>query len=172
MKILLGAHGTGKSTLLKEVRKELPSYYITDGFSRPVTKLGSLLGFSNLTKQTILNELTLWAYENHLNQKNIISTRSIVDCIIYSQILTPELDLEQLITCFETTKHKVEYFFYIPVEFPFVADELRTSDEWEELQVKIDQEIRSFITTHIPREKVVTIRGTVDERVDRIINYL
>ena len=170
MKILLGSHGTGKTTLLKEVATKFPDYYVTDGFSRPALKIGRTLGLDHEEKQYVINELSAWAYENYLTHKNVISTRSIVDCIIYSQILTPELDIEDLITLFEETKDQVEYFFYIPIEFVFEhGDPDRLSHE---LQVKIDEVIKDFIEKHIPNEKVVTLTGTVEERLSQISQYL
>ncbi len=169
MKILIGSHGTGKTTLLKEVSTRFPNYYVTDGFSRPVLKIGRMLELSNNEKQYAINELSAWAYENYLTHKNVISTRSLVDCIIYSQILTPDVDIENIITLFEETKDQVEYFFYIPIEFDFVDDPDRLSHE---LQVKIDGIIQEFIKKHIPAEKVVTLTGTVQERLNQISKYL
>lgn len=169
MKILLGSHGTGKTTLLKEVALKFPEYYVTDGFSRPVISISHNLELDSNEKQYVINELSAWAYQNYLNHKNVISTRSIVDCIIYSQILTPGLDIENLITLFEETKSRVEHFFYIPVEFDYVADPYRLS---RELQVKIDKVIVNFIKEHIPVEKVVILTGTVQERLEQISQYL
>ena len=37
-----------------------------------------------------------------------------------------------------------------------------------ELQVKIDGIIQKFIKTYIPEEKVITLTGTVEERLDQI----
>lgn len=170
MKILLGSHGTGKTTLLKEVASKFPDYYVTDGFSRPVLKISKLLELSNAEMQYAINELSAWAYQNYLSHKNVISTRSIVDCIIYSQILTPGLDIEDLINLFEETKNQVETFFYIPIEFAFDnGDPDRLSHE---LQVKIDEVIKDFIKKHVPAEKVVTLTGTVEERLEQISKYL
>lgn len=169
MKILLGSHGTGKTTLLKEVSTKFPEYYVTDGFSRPVIKISKQLELSNYEKQYVINELSAWAYQNYLSHKNVISTRSIVDCIIYSQILAPNLLIQDLITLFEETKNQVEYFFYIPVEFDFVSDPDRLS---QELQLKIDEVIREFMVKYIPKEKVVILKGTVEERLDKISYYL
>ena len=138
MKILIGSHGTGKTTLLKEVSTRFPDYYVTDGFSRPVLKIGRMLELSNNEKQYAINELSAWAYENYLKHKNVISTRSLVDCIIYSQILTPNVDIENLIVLFEETKDQVEYFFYIPIEFSFVYDPARLN---EDLQKKIEERV-------------------------------
>jgi hypothetical protein len=169
MKILIGSHGTGKTTLLKEVSTRFPDYYVTDGFSRPVLKIGRMLELSNNEKQYAINELSAWAYENYLTHKNVISTRSLVDCIIYSQILTPDVDIENIVTLFEETKDQIEYFFYIPIEFDFVDDPDRLSHE---LQFKIDGIIQEFIKKHIPAEKVVTLTGTVEERLNQISKYL
>jgi len=169
MKILLGSHGTGKTTLLKEVSTKFPEYYVTDGFSRPIIKIGRMLELSNDEKQYAINELSAWAYQNYLTHKNVISTRSVVDCIIYSQILAPDLDIENLIALFEETKDQVEYFFYIPVEFDYVADPDRLSHD---LQLKIDGVIKDFIKKHIPEEKVIILTGTVQERLDKISNYV
>lgn len=169
MKILLGSHGVGKTTLLKAVSTSFPEYYVTDGFSRPIIKIGKMLELSNEEKQYAINELSAWAYQNYLKHKNVISTRSIVDCIIYSQILTPNLNIEDLIALFKETKDQVERFFYIPVEFDFVADPDRLSHE---LQIKIDEVIKGFMVAHIPKEKVVVLKGTVEQRLEKITQYL
>ena len=169
MKILLGSHGVGKSTLLKEVQKVLPDYYVTDGFSRPVYKISKMLDFSENEKQIVINQLSAWAYQNYLTHTNVVSTRSIIDCIIYSQILAPEIDITDLIALFEETKHQVEYFFYIPIEFGFIYDPERLN---EDLQKKIDGLFVDFIEKYVPSEKVVNIVGTVEQRLDTILKYL
>lgn len=169
MKILLGSHGTGKTTLLKAVSDNFKDYYVTDGFSRPVYKISRLLDFSEQEKQVVINELSIWAYQNYLNHTNVISTRSIIDCIIYTQILNPSIDVSEMIELFNQTKDQVERFFYIPIEFGFVHDPDRLN---EELQKKIDLLFREFMVKYIPKEKVVIIKGTVQERLDLISLYL
>lgn len=169
MKILLGSHGVGKSTLLKAVREQFPNYYVTDGFSRPVIRMGKTLDLSNNEKQYMINELSAWAYENYITHNNVISTRSLVDCIIYSQILAPQVDIENIVTLFEETKHQVEYFFYIPIEFGFVYDPERLN---EELQNKVDSIIVGFMEAHIPAEKIIKLTGSVEERLEIISKYL
>lgn len=169
MKILLGSHGTGKTTLLKAVSEKYPDYYVTDGFSRPVFKISRLLDFSEQEKQVVINELSMWAYQNYLNHKNVISTRSIIDCIIYTQIINPDMDVSEMLELFESTKNQVEKFFYIPIEFGFVHDPDRLN---EELQHKIDILFREFMINHIPKDKVVIIKGSVEERLELISHYL
>jgi len=128
-----------------------------------------MLELSNNEKQYAINELSAWAYQNYLTHKNVISTRSLVDCIIYSKILTPEVNIDEIKVLFEATKDQVEYFFYIPIEFDFIDDPDRLSAE---LQVKIDEIIQKFIKSYIPEEKVITLRGTVEERLEQISKYL
>ena len=169
MKLLLGSHSTGKTTLLEEVSKKFPNYYVTDGFSRPVLRISNMLDLSSTERQIILNELSTWAYENHIKHSNVISTRSIIDCIIYTQILNPEIEVDQMIELFQETQNKVEYFFYLPVEFPFAEDPERLSYE---LQLKVDNIIKDFIAAFIPAEKLITVKGTLEERLDIISNYL
>lgn len=172
MKILIGSHGTGKTTLLKEVATRFPDYYVTDGFSRPVSKIAKYLEFSNNEKQFVINELSAWAYQNYLSHKNVISTRSVVDCIIYSQIVAPDVDVKAMLDLFQQTKEQVEYFFYIPIEFAYVVDDERPDGVWQEIQVKIDRVIQGFIKEHIPAEKIITLTGTVEERLNQISLYL
>lgn len=169
MKILLGSHGVGKSTLLKRVQETIPDYYVTDGFSRPVFKISRMLDFSEQEKQVVINELSAWAYQNYLSHKNVISTRSIIDCIIYTQILHPKMYVAEMLDLFESTKDQVEYFFYIPIEFGFVYDPDRLN---EDLQKKIDVLFQEFIKTYVPADKLITITGTVEERLETISRYL
>jgi len=169
MKILLGSHGVGKSTLLKAVQEKYSDYYVTDGFSRPVYKISKMLDFSEQEKQVAINELSIWGYQNYLSHKNMVSTRSIIDCIIYTGILHPKMDISEMIKLFEETKDQVEYFFYIPIEFSFVYDPARLN---EDLQKKIDILFQDFIQKYVPSEKLITITGTVEERFKTISNYL
>ena len=169
MKILIGSHGVGKTTLLKAVSEKYPEYYVTDGFSRPVYKIARQLDFSEQEKQIVINELSTWAYQNYLTHKNVISTRSIIDCIIYTQILNPNIKVQDMIDLFQETKDQVEKFFYIPIEFSYVYDPERLN---EDLQKKIDLLFREFIVNYIPKDKLVILKGTIEERLDNISDYL
>ena len=169
MKILIGSHGVGKTTLLQAVSEKYPEYYVTDGFSRPVYKIAKQLDFSEQEKQVVINELSTWAYQNYLTHKNVISTRSIIDCIIYTQILNPNIKVQDMIDLFQETKNQVEKFFYIPIEFSYVYDPERLN---EDLQKKIDTLFREYIVNYIPKDKLVILKGTIEERLDNISNYL
>lgn len=169
MKILLGSHGVGKSTLLKAVSKKHEHYYVTDGFSRPVFKIARQLDFSDQETQLTINELSSWAYQNYLSHRYVISTRSIIDCILYTQIINPNMNTDEMLNLFNETKDQVEYFFYIPIEFGFVYDPDRLN---EELQKKVDDVIVNFMEKYIPAEKIIKLTGSVEERLETISKYL
>lgn len=169
MKILLGSHGVGKSTLLKAVSEKFDHYYVTDGFSRPVFKIARHLDFSDGETQLAINELSSWAYQNYLSHKYVISTRSIIDCILYTQIINPSMNTDEMLKLFNETKDQVEYFFYIPIEFGFIYDPDRLN---EELQKKVDTVIVNFMEKYIPAEKIIKLTGSVEERLETISKYL
>jgi predicted ATPase len=171
MKVLVGAHGTGKSTLLQEVLNHNPDYFVTDGFSRPVHRLNKKLDLSNYESQMMINELSAWAYQNYLRHSKVISTRGLIDCLIYSEILTPQLDITDLKDLFQSTKYDVEYYFYVPIEFEYPTDDSERSLS-ETLQVKIDHYIQDFLYSNLPEDKVVRITGSVEERYRQIKKYL
>lgn len=172
MKILLGSHGVGKSTLLKYVHQMLPQYYVTDGFSRPIMRIKEkeIVEMEHYQMQAVLNELTLWAYDNYLNFQYVISTRSIVDAIIYSKILTPKLKIDHLYDKFHETVDKVERFFYIPIEFKIDLTDKERLDEI--LQSKVDILIEKFISDNIPLDKLTILEGSVGERYEKMKEYL
>jgi hypothetical protein len=74
-----------------------------------------------------------------------------------------------MIALFQDTKDQVEYFFYIPIEFGFVYDPDRLN---EDLQKKIDVLFKDFIDTYVPADKLITITGTVEQRLELITKYL
>ena len=43
---------------------------------------------------------------------------------------------------------------------------------WQDLQLRIDTIIQNFIKEHLPVEKIVILTGTVEERLQKISQYL
>lgn len=170
MYILLGTHSTGKSTLLQSVNKVLPEYYITDGFSRPIKIAKEDLGLNKFQEQTLINELTCWAFENYIPQQ-VISTRSPIDGIIYTKYYTPdklEDSLEKLITTFDKFKDKIEGIFYIPIEFELEDDGVRFNNK--EDQKNIDILIQEFIKEN--KLNVITVKGSIEERTKTVVETI
>jgi predicted ATPase len=169
MKILLGAHGTGKSTLLEALHKERPDYYVTDGFSRPAKTVKDKLSLTQTQEQILINEFTVWGFENYVKHKNVISTRSPIDAIVYTQVYcSEEIFVDTMLESFLKHKDKVEQIFYIPIEFPLVNDGVRFMDE--EKRQLVDKEMQKF--TSLFGVEVITVTGSIEERVQQILPYL
>lgn len=172
LNIFIGSHGTGKSSLLEALKNEIPSY-TSDGFSRPVYECKSLSAFQ---RQTVINRLTLWAFKNYLEvNTNVFSTRSIVDAIIYTELLFSNLNDKEkeeigLIDLYESLsllKNENIRFFYIPIEFKLVDDGVRYD---EEFQKKIDERMLLFIRKN--NMKVLVITGSIEERKEKVLKLI
>lgn len=166
LNILLGTHSTGKTTLCQSLQGEVEKLYITDGFSRPVKVAKESLNLNNIQEQTIINELTKWAFINYLNQIDIsvLSTRSPIDAIVYSKYFTPSIDTSELLELFRANKHRVSNFFYIPIEFPIINDGVRFMDP------KIQLDIQNLIIEFCQQENVnlINVTGSILKRTEFI----
>lgn len=158
LNVLVGAHGVGKTTLLEQLKEKDTSFYITDGFARPVRR--ALGDNSNpALEQRLINELTLHAWKGWLGQ-NVVAGRSLIDVMIYTTYYRPGVEIGHLQDFFDKTKEKAKYF-YIPIEFELEDDGERYIDTND--QKNIDKELRLFL-----KEKGLTftlIKGTMDQRL-------
>lgn len=180
MDIFLGSHGVGKSTLLVEVEKFKKDYAIFEGVSRPLSKGLKSAGIelSNEIRQKVLNELDIAQQINFSKVTNGLATRSVIDSIFYSKQLMPDFDVEDLMKTWEVTRKNIRYIFHIPIEFPLVGDEVR-SGVWTDpkIQKEIQDNMYNFIQREItkgnfPEENLITVYGTVEERIEILKRYL
>ncbi len=160
---LVGAHGVGKTSLLDHIRPHT-SHYITDGFSRPVKS--GMRGMSELVQQQVINELTLWGWENYIDQ-DVISSRSLLDAIIYTQYYFPQLTTTYLESKFKRRFDEVN-FFYIPIEFPLQDDGMRFNNPKD--QEKIDKSLQLFLNKN--NISFTTLTGSVEDRAKIFLNKL
>lgn len=167
MYILLGAHGTGKSSLLEAFKGFGSEFYVTDGFSRPVKVIKEELGLDKNQEQIMINELTCHAFESYIGQ-NVISTRSPIDAIIYSEYYTPVIDTHWIQEIFDKNKGFIDGIFYIPIEFDIKDDGVRFTNN--EDQKNIDLMMQKFIKDE--SLEVITLTGTVEERVNKMKDVL
>lgn len=168
MNILLGAHSTGKSSLLEKIRESHPHIFTTDGFSRPVKIAKEKASMSTVQEQIVLNELTCWAFENYINYKNLISTRSPIDAIIYTEYYLKGLKTKHIQECFDKHKDQVDNIFYIPIEFPIVNDGVRFTNE--EDRVNIDLAIQKYIQDN--NLSVIRLTGSIEDRAKTVLQHL
>ena len=168
MYILLGSHGTGKSTLLNYLKTQRKDYYTTDGFSRPIRKVFQKQS-NPILEQNVINELTEWAFLNYLTHDKVITTRSVLDIFLYNKHLFNNINPYYL-NIFLKNVNKVNKVFYIPIEFDLEDDGVRMN---KNLQIKIDNEIQLLIQEYFElRSKIVILNGSVEERYSIMEKYL
>lgn len=165
VRFLVGAHGTGKSTLLATCREKYKEPFYTEGISRPVARNLKDLNIDPDTYQKIINQLTVAAYRQQIANYNIMATRSIIDVIIYTRVLTPHLSVEEYLGVWEETKHRVDKLIYVPIEFGLEEDEIRTGlFTNSSIQAEIDQGMQDFLKS-VESDKVIRVTGSVEDRL-------
>lgn len=170
MNILIGAHGVGKSTLLKRIGEIYPNkLYITDGVSRPVKLALKELSIDSLYKeQLIINRLTEWNWIQNLSSSLYTSARSVIDSYVYSKALGFTDLAQQSLLVFLQNKPKEINYFYLPIEFPLRDDGVRYTDL--EFQRKIDIEIVLFIEKYLTEVTILT--GELTSRIKVMSSHL
>lgn len=187
--VMLGAHGTGKSTLANALSEELDipvvesiarifnrsTSYIKDTF--PVNEHWK----AELINQEILCDASIWDFKRW-KDVNAIFTRTPLDTLAYTMYGTPEWknskkywdkllqDKMDEVKNDETIINMLHnsICIYIPIEFEIEADGLRPIGK--QYQMDIDENMRKLIREFELDPIVVT--GSVEERKNTILGYL
>lgn len=184
MKIcLLGAHGTGKSTLVNLFKDK---YTVIDNIARKVIASG---GASNESGTVTSQRQIFNDYLGALSQENFLSTRSVIDVLAYTAYLGQkcevnwldpksqenyknillELREEQLEVKLWLEKNPDIVFCYVPVEFDPVEDGVRSVDK--NYQKNIDLIMRCLFEQY-KKDGLIkhsyVIQGTIDERYKQL----
>ena len=148
MKIFLcGAQGVGKSTLVAD----LPSRYKLekkDSFSKKFLAENPLIQTSANSKyDEFQDKILLYCLSQYINDKNFISSRSIIDSFAYISAN----DSEKKIPLMNILNHYREYllteddiYIYLPVEFPISLDNNENRNIDIEYQQKVDEQMQRY----------------------------
>ena len=166
--VLVGAHSTGKTTLLQALKLKHKELIIKDGISRPIHKCSAKLGLYPEETQTLISELTQFIWESDKDIPNLCQTRSPLDCISYSKALGYKQLTKEGESYLSSWAINNTIFCYIPIEFPIVDDGVRPTDV--EFQKKIDDNLKFYLDLY--KIKYERISGTIEERVLQIENIL
>lgn len=180
MNYLLGAHGTGKSTLLKEIERICPDYIVMEGLSRPLEKglRKSSFDFDQKKKQIIHNEVELALNNFSHKVRGGIATRSLIDQIIYSKVVDPTVSTTDLEIAFRKQCKYIEKVFIISIEFPLQEDKVRTGMWFDPvIQQDIQSKMVQFLYKHVQLglldgKQIVTLSGSVQERMEILKEHL
>ncbi len=104
-----------------------------------------------------------------LMQKNIITDRTIIDVMAFSNLSTSMQDYEKhhLSSALFHLIQEYDYLFYVSPKGVKIEDNgVRETDA--EYRMAIDREIRSIIGMYC-RKKAITISGTTEERIAQVL---
>ena len=160
----------GKTTLVNALKEliEFKDYTFRTERSKYLMEMGIPLN----TDSTYKGQLVFTAERAaELMQENIITDRTIVDVIAFSNLSTSMKEHEKFFLSSALTPLIEEYdvLFYVSPEGVEIEDNgVREIDA--KYRIAIDKEIKSIVGMH--RNSVITINGTVEERIEQVKNAL
>lgn len=168
-----GAQSVGKTTLLNALRSEPMFKYFTicNEVTRRVKSYGLPINEdgNDVTQRLIMQEHIV----NVFMHKNMITDRTVLDGLVYSQYLHQRGNINDhtFLFCkdvFRQVINKYDLLFYIQPEFDVVDDGVRSADK--EFRDNIVQLFKHNIEDNLVSVKV--IQGTVRERVEQVIRFV
>jgi nicotinamide riboside kinase len=174
-----GAQSTGKTTLLNKCKEVYKDYKFVDEVTRYVRKTYDVkineIGGTE-TQLYILAE----HIKNHLRvEENLMLDRCILDGYVYTkyQVVNGKVS-EQVLHAFNgvfgVLVDKLDYIFYTdPADVKLVDDGERSMDyKFRDDIIFLFEDLIGFKMSPKNREKVVRLKGTVDQRMNTIEKYL
>jgi len=170
MKILLvGAHGTGKTTLAKEIQKLFPYCEIIDGIHREAKQEGFQI---NKTSDIVSQIETVQRYlQKVCGKPSFISVDSIIRQTAYAisnKLPEPVINLMKRLCQIERDQF-AGAVFYIPIEFSLEKDSVR--DEDFQFQKDVDREIKKLLNeiySFNNHHMYYIITGEIQRRVEKV----
>ncbi|MBI4596280.1 MAG: ATP-binding protein [Candidatus Tectomicrobia bacterium] len=173
---IIGAQGTGKTTLAKAVSEELSLPLICEG-AREISELLQIkspdqvhLQLAMFLQQAILIRQII--LERCIG--NFISDRSTVDCFVYWQRLVGSNIEPDITRLYERAakEHAQGYqlLVFCPIEFPLTDDSFRYTNE--QFQGEIDCLLRTTIQNWKLENRTLFVTGSPDMRLKQVKSRL
>jgi deoxyadenosine/deoxycytidine kinase len=176
MKIILtGAHGTGKSTLVKPLAQE----YNIEVLQRTVRNFWEDNGVNDFEllpsdvrsvfqKHLLLNQLKK---ESLLWEQGFITDRSVLDYLGYAVVSSAmsKTDLNLYKALIRERLLQYDYIIYLPVEFPAEPEYLRAHPKSQE---QVAQVLEEHLQLWLNQEQYCIARGSVEERLEQIKSFI
>ena len=166
-----GTMSVGKTTLVNELKKlsEFKDYTFRTERSKYLMEMGIPLN----TDSTLKGQLVFAAERaSELMQEKIITDRTIIDVIAFANLSKSMKEHEKhfLGATIQPLMDEYDILFYVSPKGVEIEDNgVRETDA--KYRIAIDEEIRSIIQMH-GNSKVITIKGTIKERIEQIKNTI
>ena len=168
MKIAItGAQSTGKSTLLKALKRsnDLYGFEFIDELTGQIAAKGININEEGSNMSQIF---TVTIHAENIMKKHFISDRCALDGLVYTKWLYDQGKVDQWIMDYalgvaKEVLPRYDYIFYLPPEIPIEDDGVRSSNE------KFRDEIVALFEKYT-REldvKLIELTGSVKERADK-----
>lgn len=185
---MFGAHGTGKTTILDNIKKMHPEYFY---IKEPIRHQTTAFGYK--TPWEIEKEVTEAVYEiMNMNffsvidkecnpylkpEKTVIIDRSPIDVYAYYLAERKEkLDykIENLLKNMALYYNGlIDLFVYFPIgKIPLIGDEMRPDDP--KYQKKVDKYMKKSIKElNVPNDKIYTLNSiSIGDRVNEVLHQI
>lgn len=175
MKIgLAGPHSTGKSTLLAALssQKKISNLELLPEITRSLKEQGFEINEQGTEETQIM---IMNAHMNNLLCKdNFIVDRCLMDGYVYTQYLREHRKVSQALTRYaryllDKYVSKYDIIFYLPVEFDLKEDGVRSANPSFREEVAQIFESLIPILRELNSANIITLSGSVDQRVAQVI---
>jgi nicotinamide riboside kinase len=170
---IVGSFSTGKTTLAEAVAQPLGLPLLPEA-AREVAALGFKLDKDATPETETL--IFLKQFYNELAHPEFVGDRSLVDVLTYAGWVLDNREWTKEMAlwgeCEKIARHHLRsqytHVFYLPIEFPIVADGLRPLDP--DFQADIDRRMLRLLDVNDVNYETLT--GTVEERAEALIKRL
>lgn len=163
---MMGAHGTGKTTICRGIAQELGWNFIPD-----IVADAFRLKFT--INEDTPPESQFWILSKQLElERNTpspwIMEKSLWDNIVYGSFSIKDKEVLSVIQKIVDVNAKYDLVFYLPIEFPIPDDGLRSLNT--DFQRFVDKQLRVYLSKH--KIKYHELTGDIASRIDQAIQII
>lgn len=166
--VIVGTQCTGKTSLINSIKASSFRQYDYTVLSEVVRGMSKRLDvkinkeFEFLSQDFIFTQHRI----NAMTYKNMVSDRGCIDALAYTiynkrQGLIKDTEYDIFEKSFKETLPYYDLVFYLPIEFPLISDNFRSTDE--QFRIDIDKIFKEIFDLY--KIKYVTLSGFLEERL-------